>query len=265
MAWPTTTIVTTQMDAATDDPSQARAEIKQMADNVNAIKDSRSAASGIASLDAGGKVPTTELPTIPANQGGTGQTGYTVGDMLYASAAGTLTKLNAATAGYVLTSNGAGAAPSWQAAGGGFVAGTRMSFNQTAAPTGWTKDIDAALNDSIMRIVTGTAGSGGSNAFTDFNGQTSVGATTLSTAQIPTLPLEYYSYLSGGVYASRGKLSPRATFNYVSTNDYNALGWIESSMTAADGNSRVKGGGGYHTHAITTSIKYNDFIIASKD
>lgn len=39
MTWPTTTINTTHMDAGTDLPSLARADIKQMADNVNAIKD----------------------------------------------------------------------------------------------------------------------------------------------------------------------------------------------------------------------------------
>lgn len=51
--------------------------------------------------------------------GGTNQTTYTTGDLLYASASNTLSKLAAGTATYVLTSNGAGVAPSWQAASGG--------------------------------------------------------------------------------------------------------------------------------------------------
>lgn len=253
MAWPTTTIVTTQMDAATDDPSQARAQIKQMADNVNAIKDMRGVADGIPSLDAGGKVPASQLPTIPATQGGTGQTTYTVGDILYASAAGALTKLSAAAAGFVLTSNGAGAAPSWQAAGGGgFPAGTRMAFNQTAAPTGWTKDTTAALNDSILRIVTGTAGSGGSNAFSTFNGQTSVGATTLAESQIPS-----HSHIQRKVTGLSGT-------SVVTLQDGTTVNGSVSS-TNTIGSTASTGGGGSHTHTITTAIKYNDFIIASKD
>lgn len=246
MAWPTTTIVTTQMDAATDDPSQARAEIKQMAENVNAIKDMRGVADGIASLDAGGKVPATQLPTTPATQGGTGQTTYTVGDILYASAAGTLSKLSAGVLGYVLTSNGPGNAPSWQMSAGGLETGTRLAFNQTNAPTGWTKDTTAALNDSIMRIVTGTVGSGGSNAFSTFNGQTSVGATTLTIAQMPshthTLPVPFIGNGIPNVAGSSGGLS-----------------------TQSQPVSAAQGGGGSHTHTITTAIKYNDFIIASKD
>jgi hypothetical protein len=56
--------------------------------------------------------------TLTAAKGGTGQTSYTTGDILYASGATALSKLAAGTSGYVLTSNGAGAAPSWQAASG---------------------------------------------------------------------------------------------------------------------------------------------------
>jgi hypothetical protein len=64
--------------------------------------------------------------------------------------------------------------------------GTRMTFQQSNAPTGWTKDTNPALNDSLLRIVIGNVSSGGVNAFSSFNGQTSVGATTLSTSQIPS-------------------------------------------------------------------------------
>ena len=45
-----------------------------------------------------------------------------------------------------------------------FAAGTRMLFQQTSAPTGWTKD--TGLNNRALEIVTGTVGSGGGNAFT---------------------------------------------------------------------------------------------------
>lgn len=51
--------------------------------------------------------------TLAALGGGTGQSSYTIGDILYASGATTLTKLAAGTAGYVLTSGGAATAPSW--------------------------------------------------------------------------------------------------------------------------------------------------------
>lgn len=114
MAWPTIVISTTDMDAAGDNPGNARAAIKQMADNVNYIKDSKGAASGIAELDTGGKVPVAQVPTVPANQGGTGKTVYAVGDLLVADTTTTLKRLAAGTSGDVLTSNGAGAEPTYQ-------------------------------------------------------------------------------------------------------------------------------------------------------
>ena len=52
--------------------------------------------------------------TIAANRGGTGQTSYTIGDILYASSTTALSKLNIGISGYVLTSNGSGVAPSWK-------------------------------------------------------------------------------------------------------------------------------------------------------
>lgn len=63
------------------------------------------------------------VSSLPATTGGTGQTGYAIGDLLYASSATALSKLSAGTSSYVLTSNGAGAAPSWQVASAGALSG----------------------------------------------------------------------------------------------------------------------------------------------
>ena len=51
--------------------------------------------------------------TIAAGYGGTGISNYTIGDMLYASGAATLSKLAGVATGNVLMSGGVGAAPSW--------------------------------------------------------------------------------------------------------------------------------------------------------
>jgi hypothetical protein len=53
--------------------------------------------------------------TLVATSGGTGQSSYAVGDILYASTTTALSKLTSGTAGYVLTAGGAGVAPSWTA------------------------------------------------------------------------------------------------------------------------------------------------------
>ena len=69
-----------------------------------------------------------------------------------------------------------------------FAAGTAILFQQTTAPTGWTKS--TTHDNKALRVVSGSASSGGSVAFTTaFASQGvsgSVGNTTLSIAQIPS-------------------------------------------------------------------------------
>ena len=53
------------------------------------------------------------LGTLPAANGGSGQSSYTVGDLLYASGAAALSKLASVATGNVLRSGGVATAPSW--------------------------------------------------------------------------------------------------------------------------------------------------------
>jgi hypothetical protein len=77
-----------------------------------------------------------------------------------------------------------------------FPSGTKMLFNQTSAPVGWVKDV--THDNKALRVVTGTAGTGGSVNFTtafanqslsistdDTTATGTVGDTTLTAAQIP--------------------------------------------------------------------------------
>ena len=71
-------------------------------------------------------------PVSVAN-GGTGITSYSTGDIVYASATNTLSKLTAGTNGYVLTL--ASGVPSWAAAGGG---GSGLTVGTTTITGGTT-------------------------------------------------------------------------------------------------------------------------------
>ena len=63
-------------------------------------------------------------------------------------------------------------------------AGTIMTFQQTTAPTGWTKI--TTYDDYALRVVAGTAGTGGTVGFSAaFSATNSVDSTTLLTTQIP--------------------------------------------------------------------------------
>jgi hypothetical protein len=127
----------------------------------------------------------------------------------------------------------------------GFPSGTRMSFNQTAAPTGWTKDTTAAINDAILRLVTGTVSSGGSTSFSTWNASGSTGGYTLATADIPS-----HTHTTAGCYISTGNAGKASTI---------------TSGSFVTTTSSATGGGGSHSHSLSNNIKYYDFIIASKD
>ena len=83
--------------------------------------DSKSATAGNTSLVTLGTVTTGtwNATTIATTKGGTGLTGFTAGDMIYASATDTLAKLAKGSANQVMYMNDAGTAPEWRTAAAG--------------------------------------------------------------------------------------------------------------------------------------------------
>lgn len=173
---------------------------------------------------------------------------------------------NYGTAGQVLTSNGAAAAPSWQTAASPIPSGSVMLFVQTAAPTGWTKS--TAHDNKALRVVSGVAGSGGSVAFTTaFASQGvsgsvstsvsgSVGNTTLGVSEMPSHGHSITNMSTSG--------APSGSFNSV---------WVQAGTY----NTNSTGGSGAHGHgwsgsasssfsgtAINMAVQYVDVIIATK-
>lgn len=155
--------------------------------------------------------------------------------------------------------------------------GTSILFQQSTAPTGWTKQ--TLHNDKALRVVSGSTSSGGSVAFSSaFASKTvsgsvsgTVGDTTLSTSQIPS----HTHWISGASYDD-GNMSTSGSSN---SQDY-GLAADAGSYTSYDRNSPygryslASGGGGSHNHAfsgsfsgtsIDLSVQYVDVIIATKD
>jgi hypothetical protein len=161
------------------------------------------------------------------------------------------------TTGQVLSTNGSGTL-SWATAGGSsFPSGTLMLFQQTAAPTGWTKQI--THDNKALRVVSGSASSGGSVAFTTaFASQGvsgTVGSTTLSTSQIPS-----HSHNIDTITGTDGGGGNSGVAGYVG---------VAQTAGATFGTSSA-GSGGSHNHsfsgtAINLAVSYVDLIIASKD
>lgn len=121
--------------------------------------------------------------------------------------------------------------------------GTRMLFQQTAAPVGWTKDV--THNDKALRVVSGATGSGGTMNFSAAFISGSVGNTTLTVDQIPSHDHGTPAYARDGSSARLGDGGGASTFPGVKTG--------------------ATGGGASHTHSLDLSVKYVDIIIATKD
>ena len=152
----------------------------------------------------------------------------------------------------------------------GFPSGTKMLFQQTAAPSGWTKD--TTTNNRALRVVSGTVGTGGTHDFTTvfnsavtFTGTVAGHAITLN--QMPshahgvTDPGHSHALTAAREFASSrsGDGDNECQNQNFSTNS-NVTG---ISIQAAGGNQA-------HSHGFTGStvdfeVAYVDVIIATKN
>jgi hypothetical protein len=135
--------------------------------------------------------------------------------------------------------------------------GTAMMFVQTSAPTGWTKS--TTHDNKALRVVSGTASSGGSVAFTTaFASQAvsgTVGGTALSIAQMPQHQHLWGASVFGAQAGSSAQLLNNPTYDGTGTKQ---------------GATENQGSTATHTHtftgtAINLAVSYVDVIIATKD
>lgn len=160
-----------------------------------------------------------------------------------------------------------------------FASGTKILFQQTSAPTGWTKD--TTHNNKALRVVSGAASSGGTVAFTTAFASQAVsgsvgtsGATTLTTAQMPAHGHEVtINSFAGDLGFTAGNGGGDGSWYGFS----DAADGPNHQGNPYGGNSgayaRSTGGGGSHTHsggtftgtAIDLAVQYVDIIIATKD
>lgn len=144
-----------------------------------------------------------------------------------------------------------------------FPSGTLMLFQQTAAPTGWTKQ--ATHDNKALRVVTGAAGSGGTTGFTSV-----FTSRTIAQGNLPAINLSHSLSVGTGITFD----TPAGGSNScVSSGGSGASGWTSggsggSVTLAAHLNSGSVSGtislGGSGT-AMDFAVQYVDVIIASKN
>ena len=125
------------------------------------------------------------------------------------------------------------------------VAGDILLFQQTTAPVSWTKL--TSLNDYALRVVTGTASTGGSNGFSAVFPQATTGAHQLTVAQMPAHTHTAVATVSA-IVSETG--SPQVS---------------HATSTQTNPATSSTGGDGTHTHALVMDINFIDVILASKD
>ena len=172
--------------------------------------------------------------------------------------------LNPATKAYVDAADAATLASANSAiTAASFPSGTKLLFQQSAAPTGWTKV--TTHDNKALRVVSGTVGSGGTvsftSAFTSQSASGTVGDTTLTVDQIPS---HTHGVLVGG---GNNAILPSAD-GVQGGSGGSPTGYINSCTQGQIVQSI--GGGQAHTHtftgtAINLAVQYVDVIIAQKD
>jgi hypothetical protein len=125
-----------------------------------------------------------------------------------------------------------------------FPSGTLMLFQQSVAPVFWTKQ--TTHNDKALRVVSGTAGSGGSTSFSGiFNATISTGNTTITQSTMASHA--HTQTIPGGNHVGGG----------------GAFGW--DTAQAALVATGPAGSDGAHSHTTTINVQYVDLIICQKD
>ena len=149
-----------------------------------------------------------------------------------------------------------------------------MLFQQTTAPTGWTKD--TSLNNRALRLVSGTVGNGGSTSFADaFNASrvTSGGSVSNHTLTTTQLAAHFHNVWTRNESAIDGSRSSGSLSNQPQGNWYTAgsgyrqvhIGGNHYAPTSSN-----TGGGQSHNHGFTNpsfnlNVLYTDVIIAQKN
>lgn len=150
-----------------------------------------------------------------------------------------------------------------------FESGTRMLFQQTTAPVGWTKDT-SSHNDKALRLITGTAGQGGSVPFSTLFARTETDGRTLTISMMT--PHDHGGATAyGGIDHTHGYV--RSNINNVAFNPAaNTANQGSSNQTTAGASAWLhthiinsQGGGQAHSHPFDNRVTYADAIIATAD
>ena len=122
-----------------------------------------------------------------------------------------------------------------------FPSGTKMLFQQTSAPTGWTK-VTSGVNGRALRVTSGTAGSGGNVGFTSAFADRSLSANAGNATQGGNISVSVGNATQGGnVNISRVSTSGNVNSHTLTTSQIPSH---SHSYSSGNPNARFITGGG---------------------
>jgi len=159
---------------------------------------------------------------------------------------------------------------------GVFPSGTLMLFQQTSAPTGWTKQ--TTHNDKTLRVVSGSAGSGGSSTFSSVfaartpsgsvsvSGTNSGGGVSSHTLTIDEIPAHAHDYLYEVAVVDANQGSWPASNNDVRVDTYRTGSTGGGQPHGHEFTSPTwSGSASFSGNSLDFAVQYVDLIIASKN
>jgi len=144
-----------------------------------------------------------------------------------------------------------------------FPSGTRMPFNQTTVPTGWTKESSSTYDDAAIRLTTGTVSTGGSLGFSDTFDSRMIALANLPNHSVGVSindPQHRHTLPRAG--STLTNISPGGSLQVASTaNEETSFASTGITASGTFGNTQR---GGAQT-AMNFNVKYVEFTVGTKN
>ena len=211
-----------------------------------------------------GSVDLTVLPTITAAKGGTGQTSYTAGDIVYASGTTAISKLGKGTGLQVLQTNSGATAPEWANSPQSLMTAAGDILYASGANT--LAKLAKGSDDEVLTLASGVpswAASAGGGAWALIESKT---ASADSVIDFTTLSTDYRDFMliGSGIRSTTNAVDPWMRYSVStsfvttgSTYQWGCWGWdIANSGGAAGGDGATQGWGQAATSYIRLESPY---------
>lgn len=139
--------------------------------------------------------------------------------------------------------------------------GTNGLFQQTSATSGWTKV--TTYNDRALRVVSGTASTGGSTAFTSVFTSRTISSANLPSISLASLTGSVGTTITNGTSVIRG--STNGTNDGTGASVTTLTGASSATLSLASGTVTFGGSLGGSSTAMDFAVQYVDIIIATKN